>query len=213
MLEDVSKKIRELNPAYDPSQFGYLNSGRRNITDIAKRNAIVPPNCNVPYPAARVGYINTCIELAEQDPITQCVPPGPRVCSLLCGNNDDQGCNVIYVCNDNPYEICPSSNYLAGNYAQRIVDDCTYSSNGVSYVHGQEFDTDGYNVIVSADCAPSTKKRAPSASDEVQRREPEALGMIGEYKIVPATWVGPVIPGGPNVTLSGNTFQVSIRHS
>ena len=40
MLEDVSKKIRELNPAYDPSQFGYLNSGHGNSTDIAKRNAV-----------------------------------------------------------------------------------------------------------------------------------------------------------------------------
>ncbi|MCJ1316818.1 hypothetical protein MMC15_002139 [Xylographa vitiligo] len=213
-LQDVHKKILEMNPLYDPKDFGHLNDGHGNITNVAKRNAIVPPNCNVPYPAARTDFIDTCILWAEGTPGAMCIPPGPRVCLVMTGNDDAIGCNTIYVCNDNSYEICPQSAYLAGNYAQRIVDGCTYSSNGVSYVRGQEFDTDGYNVIVSGDCSsgPASKRDEP-ASHEVQRREPDTLGMIGDYKIISPTWVGPIVPGGPNVTLTGRSFHVSVSPS
>ena len=59
------------------------------------------------------------------------------------------------------------------------------------------------------------QRREPeqSTSDPVQRREPEVLGMLGDYKIIPMTWVGPVIPGGPDVTLTGKSAHVSICRS
>ncbi|MCJ1291811.1 hypothetical protein MMC34_003356 [Xylographa carneopallida] len=232
-LQDVYKIIRQMNPNYDPSEFGYLNEGHGNTTGIAKRNMILPPNCNVPYPAARADYIKKCIQIAENSPGAMCIGPGPRVCLAMVGSSDGQGCNAIYLCNDN-------------------------SSNGASYVHGQEFDTDGYNVIVSSGCNSPGSKRVRSASleverrepdtlviesasheveprkpdtmdirsasleverresdaagfqttcDKVERREPDALGMIGDYKILPAQWAGPVTAGGPNVTFIGNSFQ------
>jgi len=150
-LQDVRKEILKLNPSYNAKDFAYLNTGHDNIASIAKRNAILPPNCNVPYPVAKTEYVATEILDLEGTPIQMCVT-GPGKCLAMAGTSDSSGCSTIFVCSDESYEICPQSAYLGGNYAQRIMDDCAYTSNGVSYVHGQVFDTDGYNVIVSGSC-------------------------------------------------------------
>ena len=52
---------------------------------------------------------------------------------------------------------------------------------------------------------------AHPTTNEFQAREPTSLGMLGEYTIVPATWVAPITPGGPNLNFTG-TLQVSVCH-
>ncbi|MCJ1378930.1 hypothetical protein MMC17_002029 [Xylographa soralifera] len=207
-ISEIKAQILKLNPAF--GKFG----AQANTTGIAKRNAIVPPHCDVPYPLAEAGPVLTVIDLVEDSipPFGRCwVPAGPRVCAVVDYMEVDGGdaCATTFACNDNDYAIDPGCQYLAGDYAQTIFDTCT--SNNL--VHGQEFDTDNYNVIVSADCpsgraSDAADKPVQSASNDVQRREPASLGMLGEYTLVPATWVGPITPGGPNVSFTGTLQDV-----
>ncbi|MCJ1403833.1 hypothetical protein MMC11_007056 [Xylographa trunciseda] len=154
-LHDIHQQIRKLNPAYKGTDFAYLHDEHANSTAITKRNAILPPDCNVPFWLARVDSINTCIDEVNNNPGYVWVAAGPRVCSLVWGygNAGLDDCNAVYLCNDNPYPIDPSNQYLADNYASRILDTCAITVNGVSMVHGQVFDTDNYNVVVSGSCS------------------------------------------------------------
>jgi hypothetical protein len=75
---------------------------------------------------------------------------GPTSCSRIsCSWN-----GAIYLCNDNPYSIQPASPYLA-SYAQDLINICTTGSDDhypdYKRTGGQEFDTDGYNIIVRED--------------------------------------------------------------
>lgn len=48
----------------------------------------------------------------------------------------------------NDYEIDPATPYL-GSYASDIINLCNIQTLGdIAYAGGQEFDTDGYNIIV-----------------------------------------------------------------
>jgi hypothetical protein len=38
-----------------------------------------------------------------------------------------------------------------GSYATDLINDCTYNALGGPFTGGQEFDSDGYNVIVRED--------------------------------------------------------------
>lgn len=52
----------------------------------------------------------------------------------------------------NPYHIAPNCAYL-GSYAQDLVASCSYTTYAPidDQTGGQEFDTDGYNIIVRED--------------------------------------------------------------
>ncbi|KUJ18783.1 uncharacterized protein LY89DRAFT_717320 [Mollisia scopiformis] len=67
------------------------------------------------------------------------VDGGPRWCVMLtCSRGDG-----IWLCNDNMYPISPNCGYLA-SYAWDMVFQCTHND----LTGGQEFDSDGYNVVV-----------------------------------------------------------------
>ncbi|KAJ9668323.1 hypothetical protein H2201_001371 [Coniosporium apollinis] len=61
---------------------------------------------------------------------------GHACVQLSCINNSG-----VVLCNDNDWQIAPMSDYIA-SYAGDIIDLCG------RYPGGQEFDSDGYNVIV-----------------------------------------------------------------
>ncbi|KAH8673767.1 hypothetical protein BX600DRAFT_433381 [Xylariales sp. PMI_506] len=80
----------------------------------------------------------------------QCqVPAGPRKCARVSCSYDAG----IWLCNDNTWNIEPLCSYVA-TYVQDLLDKCQVTAkNGVEDVEGQEFDTNGYNVIVGyAEC-------------------------------------------------------------
>lgn len=90
----------------------------------------------------------------------QChVGPGPRTCTRVSGNC--QTADAIMLCNDNNHAIAPSCGYL-GDYVDHITRACAWEVNSppcwvkpcgpkwTQYlVRGQQFDSDGYNVIVA----------------------------------------------------------------
>ncbi|MCJ1476699.1 hypothetical protein MMC13_005367 [Lambiella insularis] len=152
--QDITNQIRYLNPAYDffasTSQRAYnitANSHRPvfNLTEngLLSRSAIVPPNCNVPglQLAPNVNWINAMVVEWFGYNVEIYVGPGPRNCGEIgCFEN-----NGIGLCNDASIRV--PLPYLLVNYAAVIAADCAASREPVS---GQEFDTDNYNVIVTA---------------------------------------------------------------
>jgi hypothetical protein len=73
-----------------------------------------------------------------------------KSCSRISCSYD----SAIYLCNDNGQYIEPASAYIA-SYAQDLVNLCTTGSfdkfPDYRKTGGQEFDSDGYNVIVKQD--------------------------------------------------------------
>ncbi|EPE31764.1 hypothetical protein GLAREA_11846 [Glarea lozoyensis ATCC 20868] len=81
-------------------------------------------------------------ELVDRDTTsTQNKSPG---CQSLLGCN--RAAEVV-LCNDKPYTINPSKQYLR-TYMDDIVRQCQRNIGGLNTVCGQNFDTDGYNVIM-----------------------------------------------------------------
>ncbi|KAI1334716.1 hypothetical protein F5Y15DRAFT_420647 [Xylariaceae sp. FL0016] len=78
------------------------------------------------------------------------VGPGPRVCArVACANHA-----AVWLCNDNTSPITPACAYL-GTYVQDLITICAVQDqiHHLPSVRGQEFDSDGYNVIVGwGDC-------------------------------------------------------------
>ncbi|KAF4958962.1 hypothetical protein FGADI_2041 [Fusarium gaditjirri] len=84
---------------------------------------------------------------------------GPRTCTkIACATGD-----AIILCNDNGHAIEPRCSNLA-DYIDHIIGACTWRVNSppctvrpcgpswsVDMVRGQQFDSDGYNVIVAKD--------------------------------------------------------------
>ncbi|KAI1388134.1 uncharacterized protein F4822DRAFT_303362 [Hypoxylon trugodes] len=72
-------------------------------------------------------------------------PPGPNKCSRI-------SCSYgagIFLCNDTPKEIhhdCPD----LATYAEDIRSNC-HTEGVVTYVRGQQFDTEGFSVVVGHD--------------------------------------------------------------
>ncbi|RBQ71076.1 hypothetical protein FVER14953_14175 [Fusarium verticillioides] len=90
----------------------------------------------------------------------QChVGGGPRICTRVASNCQDG--DGIFLCNDNNHAIAPSCGYL-GVYVDHITNACAWEVKSppcvrqpcgpewTQYlVRGQQFDSDGYNVIVA----------------------------------------------------------------
>ncbi len=133
---------------------------------LEKRNKILPPSCNPPGigQASNQATSGNCNYLHGLFGTRCVVGAGPRVCSRIAYTKG----GGVYLCNDvsfrlvcqilthsliqmqNNYSIQPDCGYLS-TYVGDICNDCYGSCTGFRvYAAGQEFDTDNYNIIVSA---------------------------------------------------------------
>jgi len=113
-------------------------------TSLARRNKTPPPICNVDgFSFASVWRIQQGVSYLN----------GQGRCSVnakTCARVSCSWDSAIYLCNDNDYYIEPACPYIA-SYAADIINTCQYYYAKRWVVTGQEFDSDGYNVVVRGD--------------------------------------------------------------
>ncbi|KAH6723351.1 hypothetical protein BKA61DRAFT_465645 [Leptodontidium sp. MPI-SDFR-AT-0119] len=76
----------------------------------------------------------------------------PGVCKIKAHSCKRMQCyygSMVYVCNNTDHEVRPDCNYL-GTFVQDITNLCSVNRENpkVTRAGGQEFETEGYNVIV-----------------------------------------------------------------
>ncbi|CAG1971623.1 unnamed protein product [Fusarium graminearum] len=152
-IDEISAQIQKLNPNYMPPE---TNSTAAELEKRSQGHII----CNV----GGWGAVDTRAAQRDKDWLRsiggQChVGPGPRTCTRVSGNC--RTADAIMLCNDNNHAIAPSCGYL-GDYVDHITSACAWEVNSppcwvkpcgpkwTQYlVRGQQFDSDGYNVIVA----------------------------------------------------------------
>ncbi|KAI2623640.1 hypothetical protein GGS21DRAFT_541385 [Xylaria nigripes] len=144
-LQHIEAQIREIKPDFSWSRTtepGFWNSTVRTQGDIL---------CDLTWnpPFASVFHIRQGIEYLHKIHDNCTIGPGPANCSRVsCSYSSG-----IWFCNDNPQPISvPCSTF--GDRASEIVTKCyAYGHFPTDSVHGQAFDTDGWNVYVAGvDC-------------------------------------------------------------
>ncbi|KAN0098402.1 hypothetical protein V8E51_014065 [Hyaloscypha variabilis] len=143
-VEQVLAQLKELHPEVELK--------KREVTSRAVLNKEMPPLC---IPIRGWNWVTAYMPdiqagVVYLDNLNTRINIGPTSCSRIsCSWN-----GAIYLCNDNPYSIQPASPYLA-SYAQDLINICTTGSDDhypdYKRTGGQEFDTDGYNIIVRED--------------------------------------------------------------
>ncbi|KAI0967769.1 hypothetical protein F4678DRAFT_465024 [Xylaria arbuscula] len=144
-IEDVTRQIQGVKRDFTWDAYPQDIQARGNqLQERGSKTGII---CNVggestygPYTTNAQDSGNKLSELGG----TCGVGSGPRVCAVLtCTRNA-----AVWLCNDNDHPIAPPCSSLA-SYVDDIVGACgkTYD-HGSKYCRGQEFDSDGYNVIV-----------------------------------------------------------------
>ncbi|KAI3337804.1 hypothetical protein F4824DRAFT_489063 [Ustulina deusta] len=140
-LQHIEAQIRDLKP--DFSWSGAVEPGASSVEgDIL---------CDLPWnpPFASAFHIRQGISYLRKIHGDCTNGPGPANCGRVsCSYRSG-----IFFCNDNPYPTSvPCSTF--GDRAWDIVQKCySFGHFPIDSVHGQVFDTDGWNVIVAgADC-------------------------------------------------------------
>ncbi|OTB05154.1 hypothetical protein M426DRAFT_320211 [Hypoxylon sp. CI-4A] len=148
-VTDIFEQIRNIKPDFQWNDFNstITPSPAGHVSRRTKDHIL----CNIPFhkPGSRFGLLLGYDYLTKLHHDCQ-VDGGPKVCAAMwcCGGNS------IYFCNDNMDPISRDCGYLA-SYVLDIVanEDCVSGKNGM-LVQGQEFDTDGFNIVAGADGDP-----------------------------------------------------------
>ncbi|KAH8592927.1 hypothetical protein B0O99DRAFT_224553 [Bisporella sp. PMI_857] len=137
--EEVYHQILAINPDFRIEDFPPPEH-----RPLGKRYRL-EPRCNI-YSLANYGRIGDGIYYLKRLPGACSVGAGWGTCTRLsCSYSSG-----IYLCNDNTFPIAPTCSYMA-LYAEDILRGCPQDiSTGTGRIRGQEFDTDNYNIIVSA---------------------------------------------------------------
>ncbi|KUJ23865.1 uncharacterized protein LY89DRAFT_744404 [Mollisia scopiformis] len=148
--QEINTQMTAKFPGFNPDALVAAKFASRDAAvNLFARNKSPPVLC---WPVAGQDW-SFCNAATIQDGINYldnfdglCGVPGTTCVRISCSYNA-----AIYLCNDNAYGITPNCAYMA-SYATDIINDCVfYDDQGNAYVCGQEFDTDGYNIIVRED--------------------------------------------------------------
>ncbi|RDL34425.1 uncharacterized protein BP5553_07553 [Venustampulla echinocandica] len=152
-VQDIFAQMKELHPDFDVDTLPDSSVGN-NANDIAldsrdvasKHHYFCWPVKGQTWERANTNVIADGINYLRKMNI--CNVGGQSCVRISCSYR-----GAIFLCNDNPDTIYPRCPYIA-SYASDISKNCLTSGPfNARQTCGQEFDTDGYNVIVrAADC-------------------------------------------------------------
>ncbi|RDL38352.1 uncharacterized protein BP5553_02692 [Venustampulla echinocandica] len=146
-IQDIYAQMKELHPDFELEHAIQSRAEASNLTTHDIANTFDYYCCPVPghkWQWALGPHILDGIKYLK----------GIDICDVGASSCVRIGCSwnsAIYLCNDNRFKITPMCNYIA-SYAKDLIDKCSeYPPVHTFLTCGQEFDTDGYNVIVRED--------------------------------------------------------------
>jgi hypothetical protein len=105
---------------------------------------MTPPICNIPdYRGASRDRTQSNIEYLQRHGGECGAAAGPKICTRVAC----QYSSAIFVCNDNDHAVGPHCSDVV-DLAQDILNSCTYRNGRNHETQGQEFNTDGWNVVI-----------------------------------------------------------------
>lgn len=131
--QSIFSQSRDINPAYRPAKAETTKLRKRNKSNTECGNFALASSWDT---KSNHDYLDVQAETCS-------ISTGPNVCTRLACINT----SAVYLCNDNDFAIEPACNYLA-TYIEDIVNTCHSGDWTGGALSGQEFDTDGYNVVV-----------------------------------------------------------------